>query len=142
MGLGQQATLFDPLPERVLGLEILLSRRHHTGGWLQSLALPKAAALDRPRQNAVPFLEQLFRQPAVTPLGRDRHRERDQVQSPLHRLIHVADRWLVVACDHQLELRYVLEEVLAHETRRHLVATGDGLDLGFVPTPTLFGFDG
>ena len=48
----------------------------------------------------------------------------------------------MVACDHQLELRHVLEEVLAHETRRHLVATGDGLDLGFVPAPTLFGFDG
>ena len=107
------------------------------------MALPKAAALDRPRQNAVPFLEQLFRQPAVTPFGRDRHRERDPRCSRrfiASSTLRIDGLWLPAITN--LNCRYVLEEVLAHETRRHLVATGDGLDLGFVPTPTLFGFDG
>ena len=48
----------------------------------------------------------------------------------------------MVAGYHQLELRDVLEKVLAHETRRDLVATGDSFDLGLVPAPTLFRFDG
>jgi hypothetical protein len=35
-----------------------------------------------------------------------------------------------------------LEEVLAHEARGDLVATGEVLDLGLGPAPTLLGFDG
>ena len=58
----------------------------------------------------------------------DGYRERNHVKAPLHRLIDVANRGLVVAGDEQLELREEVKEVLAHKTRRHFVATGDGLD--------------
>ena len=106
------------------------------------MLLPAAAPLDRPRQNAVTLLEQLVGEPAVPLFGRNGDRERDQVQTTLHRLVHIADRWLVVARNHQLELGHVLKEVLAHEARRHLVAASDRLDLGLVPAPPLLGFDG
>ena len=48
--------------------------------------------------------------------------------------------WL--PADHQLELRQVIEEVLAHEARRDLVAAGQRLDLGFGPAPTFLGLGG
>ena len=63
------------------------------------------------------------------------------MQPALHRLIHVANRRLVVTSHEQLELREEVKEVLAHETCRHFVAAGDGLDLRFVPAPALLGLD-
>ena len=47
---------------------------------------------------------------------------------------------LVVAADEQLERRGEVEEVLPHEPGGNLVAAGQCLDLGFVPTPAFLGF--
>ena len=50
---------------------------------------PQTATLHSPRQNAVPLLEQLLSELAVTFFGRDGDGERNQVQAPLHGLIHI-----------------------------------------------------
>jgi hypothetical protein len=99
------------------------------------VALPVETALNRPRQDAVALGQQLLLEVLVAALGRHGDRERDQVQPPLHRFVDVADGGLVVARHEQLELREELEEVLAHEARRDLVATGEVLDLGLGPAP-------
>jgi len=46
----------------------------------------------------------------------------------------------VIAGDQELELRRILEEVLAHKSRADLVAAGQCLDLGLGPAPTFLGF--
>src|SRR3954447_20357803 len=48
----------------------------------------------------------------------------------------------MVPDDRQLELRLVLEEVLAHKSRRYPVASGQGLDPCFCPCTSLFGLRG
>ena len=106
------------------------------------MALPIETALHGPREDAVTFGQELLLQVLVATLGRHGNRERDQVQPAFHRLVDVANGGLVVACHKELELREELEEVLAHEARRDLVATGEVLELGLGPAFALFGFDG
>src|SRR6185437_3050448 len=48
----------------------------------------------------------------------------------------------MIADDHQLKLRGVLEEILAHESRRDFVAARQRLDLRLSPMPTLLCFMG
>lgn len=48
-------------------------------------------------------------------------------------LIDTPERGLGVAGDHERELRFELEKVLAHEPRRHPVLSGQFLDDRFVP---------
>ena len=47
----------------------------------------------------------------------------------------------MIAGNEQLELRRIFEEILPHEPRRDLVATGERLDLAFGPMPTFLGLD-
>ena len=78
----------------------------------------------------------------LAPLGRDGHRERDQVQPALHGFVHVADRGLVVARDHQLELGIKLEKVLSHKSCTDLVAASQRLNFAFCPASSFLGFGG
>ena len=55
-------------------------------------------------------------------------------------MLRMAGLWF--ARHEQLELREELEEVLAHEARRDLVAAGEVLELRLGPALALFGFDG
>ena len=139
---GDVAFLVDELADGVLVLEILIGRLHHDLGRFQPVLTPQTATLHSPRQDAVTFLEQFLGKFAVPFFGRDGHGEWNQVQAPLHRFVHIANRRFVVAGNHQLELRYILKKILPHEARRYLVATGDGFHLGFVPAPPLLSFDG
>ena len=91
MGLAQDAALFDPLAQGVFRFEILFGCRDHALGWTQAIALPCEAPFDRLGQDTVTLRVQFLCQLAISSLGRDRHRERNQVQTPLHGLVHIAD---------------------------------------------------
>ena len=64
-GLAQQAALLDPLPSASSASKYSSVADTTLAGGFKSSWRCQAAALDRPRQNAVSFLEQLFGQPAV-----------------------------------------------------------------------------
>ena len=95
-----------------------------------------------PPQDRGPFGPELFREVKVALLGRNLDGERHEQHAPTHRFVDVFEPRLVVAGDEQLELRHKIKKVLPHETCGYLVAAGQGLDLGFVPAPSLLGFLG
>src|SRR5208282_3656676 len=130
---GMHAALLDPPAEHVFAGEVFIGGGAHDLGGYETVFLPFLVAGERPAQDAGPLLAQLVGQLGVALLGRDRHGERDQVHTAPHRLVGGAEARLVVAGDHQLELRTKLEEVLAHEARRDPVAAGDRLYLRFSP---------
>jgi len=68
-------------------------------------------------QDARPFGLELVGQLEVALAGRDRDRERDQVEPPPDCLIDGTEPGLVIAGDEQLELRSVLEDESATSQR-------------------------
>ena len=72
---------------------------------------------------------------------RDGHRERNQAEPASNRFIDASQSRPVITRDDQLELRGVLEEILAHESRRYPVAAGERFDLALGPTAAFLGFD-
>ena len=62
----------------------------------------------------------------------------DQVHAPAHCLIDAAQARLVVPDNEQLELRAVLEEILAHEPGGNGIAAGERFDLALGPAAAFF----
>src|SRR6056297_1569816 len=101
------------------------------------MLLPFETALERPGEDAIPLSEKPVWKALVALGGGDGDGKRHHVQTPFHRLIHIANGGLVVADDQKLELRYELKKVLTHETGRDLVAPGQRFELAFSPPAAL-----
>src|SRR5262249_35274396 len=84
---------------------------------------------------------ELFRQHFVALVGRDGDGERNEIEATPDCLVHRLEARLMIAGDNQLELRRVLEEVLAHESRRNLVAAGERFDSAVGPAAAFFCLD-
>ena len=141
--LGSQLAAFvEPRRDAVLRVEVGGGGGGDDLGRREPALLPIDAAVEHPLQDARPFRLELVAELDVALLLRDGDRERNQVEAAADGLVHRAQAGLVVAADHQLELRQIVEEILAHEARRNLVAAGQRLDLGFGPAPTFLGLGG
>ena len=93
-------------------------------------------------QDAWPLGLEFLLELRVALLCWDEDGERDQVETAADGFVDIAQAWLVIAGDEQLELRAVGEEVLAHEAGADRVAAGECLDAGFRPVTAFLGFLG
>src|SRR5476649_496270 len=103
----------------------------------QAVGLPIETAFDHPLQDSSRFAEQLLLEIHIRRLRLQN--ERDDIEPALGGIVHVVKGRSVVADDHQLELRFVIKEVLVRETRRDEIATRQLLDARFGPRLIRFG---
>src|SRR5262249_50942092 len=96
--------------------------RFHVGGGCvahgsrrgEAVALPSQAAFNEPVQYAWPLSFQLVPQAEIPFSSGDSDVEGNEVETPAHRLVDRPQAGLMVAGNHQLELRCELKIILAH----------------------------
>jgi hypothetical protein len=135
---GTLAAIVLPLAEHVLIGKLAFSRARYRVGPLQACGLPCEAARDHPGEYLRPLRAQLGFKFRVGDRWLDD--EGQDIEPSPHGFVHIAQRWRVVARDHQLKLRAIGEVVLPHEPRGDWVAAGDCLHLGLSKPAPLFGF--
>jgi hypothetical protein len=132
----------EPEGEDVFAGEVVIGGVTDGVGWPQATALPLEAAIYGPAEYGGPFGFELLGEIEVALWFWDCDSEGDEVQAAADGLVDAAERRLVIADDHELELGVELEEVLAHIAALEAIAAGEFLKLSLGPGLADFDFAG
>ena len=136
------AAFVEPLADGVFLGEVSVGGLADRGWRGEAELLPFEAALHSPGEDTGAFRLQFLKQFGVAFVFRDGDGKRDQMQASADGFVDAVQGWLVVAGDHQLELRGEGEEVLAHVAGGDRIAAGERLEFAFGPALGALGFLG